>query len=402
MTEEKKGYSPSEVADLIKGKLEKDPQLSSIPVEGEICNYTLASSGHHYFSLKDSGSVLPCILFKRDCPSGLLLENGCKVLVMGSITVFVQRGVYQMRCTKVHLLGAGDLHQQFLMLKNKLEQQGLFHQSHKKPLPSFPKSVALITSLSGAVVWDMIKILKARSPITKILVIPVNVQGEGVEHQMAGAVAWADFYRVADVFIIGRGGGSQEDLRPFNTEVLAHSIYHCHTPIISAVGHEPDVSISDYVADVRAATPTHAAELAVPVVAQMQQQLSLLQEQMVFALEQRIGYHRSQLEVFSNAQGFRDPHHHLREKAQMIDYWEERLVQSMESILQQARNHCGQLSASLHALSPLEVMGRGYAIPRSQDGRLLHKAKDVEIGEKISLTLSDGTLHCVTECIETT
>lgn len=398
----KQSLSPTQVAEYIKGSLEKDPRLSQVLVEGEVCNYTLAGSGHHYFSLKDKSSILPCIMYKQDFPPGFPIENGSQLLIQGNISVFVQRGVYQLRCNKLSFLGAGDLHQQFLLLKSQLEQAGLFHPSHKKLLPPFPKTVALITSLSGAVVWDMLKILKARSPMTKVVVVPVNVQGEGVEFQMAGAVSWADYYKVADVFILGRGGGSQEDLRPFNTQVLAESIFRCNTPIISAVGHEPDVSISDYVADVRAATPTHAAEMAVPLQSELKLLLQQRQEQMAQLLAQKLSFHRSQLDIFASSQGFQDPGHHLREKAQMLDYLDQQLQQAMGRMLTEQRNQCAQLSAALHALSPLEVMGRGYAIPRNDKGELLHSVKDTQVGQSLTLALADGTVHCVTEKIQET
>ncbi len=392
--------SPSAVATYIKNHLEGDPLLSQVVVEGEVTNYTKASSGHHYFSLKDRNSILPCLMFRNDFPQNFPIANGTKILATGNITVFVQRGVYQLRCYNLGLLGAGNLHQEFLMMKAKLEEEGLFEQRYKKPLPRFPKTVALITSLTGAVVWDMLKIISSRSSLTEVRVIPVNVQGTGVEHQIAAAVTWADHYKVADVLIVGRGGGSPEDLRAFQTEVLARAIFQCKTPVISAVGHEPDVSICDYVADCRAATPTHAAELAIPLQADLEQELAEKRGALEQSLRRRLEYHRQQLDFFAQSNGFRDPKHHLREKAQMLDYQEERLEQAMSHLLHAKRQQCGQLAATLHALSPLEVMGRGYGIPRKEDGVLLCSVADTKIGEKISLSLADGTLYCRTEEIE--
>ncbi|MFI3253878.1 MAG: exodeoxyribonuclease VII large subunit [Eubacteriales bacterium] len=395
-----KHLTPSQVAQYLKGTVERDHVLSTLVVEGEVCNYTPASSGHHYFSLKDKESTLPCIMFKGDFPKGFPLANGMQVLVAGGLTIFVQRGVYQLRCTKLSPLGTGDLHLAFTMMKNKLEQEGLFHPQYKKTLPYLPKKIGLITSPTGAVVWDMIKILKARCPITEIFVIPVPVQGDGAEQHIAGAIAWADYYKVADLLIVGRGGGSQEDLKAFNQESVARAIFACKTPIISAVGHEPDVSISDYVADCRGATPTHAAEIAVPRQEDLLAQLSQWKEQMTLSFAQRLDSHRRQLQYFADSSGFRDPKHHLREKAQMLDYLAERLEQGMTQQINQGKNHCASLSASLHALSPLKVMSRGYAIPKTKEGKLLHTVSQTKIGDKISLSLADGTLHCVTEEIE--
>lgn len=392
--------SPSQLADYLKGSFQRDDFLNHLLIEGEVCNYTLAGSGHHYFSLKDKGSVVPCILFKHEYPTGMPLANGMQVLVGGSLTIFVQRGVYQLRCNRLSPLGTGDLHSQFLMLKSKLEQEGLFRQEYKKKLPPFPKTIALITSPSGAVVWDMIRNLASRCPMTRVLVIPVAVQGEGAEAQIAGAIGWADYYQLADLLIVGRGGGSQEDLKAFNQEVVARAIFHCKTPLISAVGHEPDFSISDFVADVRANTPTHAAEIAVPVQGELQHYLSQVQAQMTQNLCQRIDNHRRQLQYFADSAGFRDPKHHLREKAQMLDYQQEKLQQAMAQLLQQQRNRCSQLAATLDALSPLAVLGRGYAIPRTQGGNLLCSVKDTKVGEQVALAVSDGTVYCRTEEIQ--
>lgn len=395
-------YSPSSVARYLKGTVERDNLLSRIIVEGEISNFTKASSGYCYFSLKDKDSVLPCIMYPDDFKKvPFPLENGMSILAKGGITVFVAGGKYQLRCQSIQGQGIGDLQQAFAQLQAKLQREGLFDPQYKKPLPYLPKRVALITSPTGAVVRDMIRILHGRCPMTEINVIPVRVQGTEAVGEIAGAIQWVNYYKLADLIIVGRGGGSMEDLWAFNEEAVARAIFASQIPIISAVGHEPDVTIADYVADVRGATPTHAAEMAVPKGEDLQQYLRQTGQRMEESLRQRIESHRKQLAYYAESSGFRDPKHHLREKAQILDYQQERLVSAMNSILAQGKHRCGTLSASLHALSPLEVMGRGYGIPRGKEGKLLHSVTDTKIGDDLSLSLSDGTIHCRVEEVET-
>lgn len=394
-------FSPSAVARYLKGTVEHDSLLSSIGVEGEISNFTRAASGYCYFSLKDKESVLPCIMYPDEYKKlPMPLENGMSVLAKGSITVFVAGGKYQLRCKSIQGQGVGDLQQAFAALQRKLQEEGLFDPQFKKPLPFLPKRVALITSPTGAVVRDMIRILGGRCPMTQVSVIPVRVQGSEAVGEISGALQWVNYYKLADLIIVGRGGGSMEDLWAFNEEAVARAIFASQIPVISAVGHEPDVTIADYVADVRGATPTHAAEMAVPKQADLEGYLRQKAERMEQILRQRLLTHRKQLEYYAESSGFRDPKHHIREKAQLLDYQQERLTTAMNGILAQGRHRCGTLSASLHALSPLEVMGRGYAIPRNTSGKLIQSVTDTQEGDSLSLSVTDGRVHCRVERTE--
>ena len=265
MTDQRPVLTPSQVGQYIKGFMDRDRVLSGLLVRGEISNYKLYPSGHHYFTLKDGEGALRCVMFRGDAASlRFRPENGMLVIAAGRVTVFPRDGQYQLYCSRLTPEGAGDLHVAFEQLKEKLLREGLFDQSRKKPIPPYPGTVALVTSPAGAAVRDMIRILRARWPMTKVKVLPVRVQGEGAAEEIAAAIRWANWKQAADLIITGRGGGSMEDLWAFNEEVVARAIFDSEIPVISAVGHEPDVTIADFVADLRASTPSNAAELAVP------------------------------------------------------------------------------------------------------------------------------------------
>ena len=257
--------SPSQVSGYIKSWMDRDRLLSGLLVRGELSNYKMYPSGHHYFTLKDSQGALRCVMFRGDAASlRFRPENGMQVIAAGRITVFPRDGQYQLYCVRLTPEGAGDLHVAFEQLKEKLLREGLFDQAHKRPLPAYPRRIALITSPAGAAVRDMLRILGARYPLAQVRVLPVRVQGEGAAEEIAAALDWANLHQAADLIITGRGGGSMEDLWAFNEECVARAIYRSQIPVISAVGHEPDVTIADFVADLRAATPSNGAELAVP------------------------------------------------------------------------------------------------------------------------------------------
>ena len=258
-------FSVTEVNELVKLLLDNEPMLQNVCVRGELSNYKMYPSGHHYFTLKDPEGAIRCVMFKG---SAMKLrfrpENGMKVVVTGRVTVFPRDGAYQLYCNTMIPEGVGDLAVAFEQLKAKLYAEGLFDPAHKKPLPAYPERIAIVTSSAGAAVHDMIRILRRRYPIAKVILLPVRVQGAEAPPEIAGAIRYADKWRIGDVIITGRGGGSMEDLWAFNDERVARAIYQCETPVISAVGHEPDVTISDFVADARASTPSNAAEIAVP------------------------------------------------------------------------------------------------------------------------------------------
>ena len=257
--------SITQINEYIQGKMNADPLLAQVAVRGEISNYKCYPSGHHYFTLKDEASALKCVMFKGNAMRlRFRPDNGMKVIAMGKVTVYPRDGAYQLYCAAMAMDGVGDLYAAFEQLKKKLAAQGLFDPAHKKPLPKCPGTIGIVTSSAGAAVHDMLRILRKRYPLTKVRLLPVRVQGAEAPGEIAAAIRYANRYRLADLLIVGRGGGSIEDLWAFNDELVAHAIYESEIPVISAVGHEPDVTISDYVADLRAATPSNAAELAVP------------------------------------------------------------------------------------------------------------------------------------------
>ena len=257
--------SISQLNEYIRGRMDADSVLSQVAVKGEISNYKIYPSGHHYFTLKDEQASLKCVMFKGNAiRMRFRLENGMKIIAIGKVTVYPRDGAYQLYCTAITADGVGDLYTAFEQLKKKLAAQGIFDQAHKRPIPKYPEHIALITSPAGAAVHDMLRIIRKRYPLTKIRILPVRVQGREAPEEIANAISYANHFKLADLLIVGRGGGSIEDLWAFNDERVAYAIFYSRIPVISAVGHEPDVVISDYVADLRAATPSNAAELAVP------------------------------------------------------------------------------------------------------------------------------------------
>ncbi len=391
-------YSVSEVNQLIKSMLDGEPQLGEIFLRGEISNYKLYPSGHHYFTLKDAEGAIRCVMFKGQA---LRLrfrpENGMKVIAFGRITVFPRDGVYQLYCSDLTADGVGDLHIAFEQLKEKLYQEGLFDSAHKKPLPKYPQRIAIITSAAGAAVHDMIRILRRRYPLAKALLLPVRVQGPEAPPEIVGAIRYANRYQVGDVIITGRGGGSIEDLWAFNDERVARAIYESEIPIISAVGHEPDVTIADFVADIRAATPSHAAEIAVPDQEELRERLLSLQGRMVQVEERRLGLLRTRLTALSEKRVLRDPMAFLQEKRMILDYVQRALADRGGTILSEPKRRLGALSAALDAMSPLAVLGRGYAIPQREDGSVLRSAADISAGDKFTVTMGDGAIDCRVE-----
>ena len=277
--------SITQLNEYIRGRMDADPLLTQVAVRGEISNYKLYSSGHHYFTLKDEASALKCVMFKGNAMRlRFRPENGMKVIAMGKVSVFPRDGAYQLYCSAMAMDGVGDLYAAFEQLKKKLATQGLFDPAHKKPLPKYPGTIGIITSSAGAAVHDMLRILRKRYPLIQVKLLPVRVQGAEAPGEIAAAIRYANHHKLADLLIVGRGGGSIEDLWAFNDERVAYAIFESEIPVISAVGHEPDVTISDYVADLRAATPSNAAELAVPDQEALRQTLDSMSAGMETAL----------------------------------------------------------------------------------------------------------------------
>ena len=392
---EKHIFGVAEVNQFIKTMLDGVPALQDLYVRGELSNYKIYPSGHHYFTLKDPEGVLRCVMFPSSAAHlRFRPENGMKVIVRGRITAFVRDGQYQLYCDAVTPEGAGDLAVAFEQLKARLYQEGLFDASHKKPLPPFPQRIAIITSGSGAAVHDMLRILRRRYPICKVIVLPVRVQGVEAAPEIVGAIRYANRWRVADLIITGRGGGSMEDLWAFNDERVARAIYESELPVISAVGHEPDVTISDFVADVRASTPSNAAEIAVPDAVELAAQLSGARAHMLQVLRQSLQLLRQTLQTFSESRILRNPAAAVQDKRMELDLLHRKLTGLAQADLARRRQQFAALAASLDALSPLKVLGRGYSVAKDTTGQLLRSIEQTEVGQAITVTLGDGSLDC--------
>ena len=391
-------FSVSEANNFIKALLDAVPQLQNICVRGELSNYKRYPSGHHYFTLKDEGGALRCVMF-RGMAAGLRFrpENGMKVIAFGRIGVFPRDGAYQLYCSALSAEGAGDLHAAFEQLKAKLDKEGLFDSAHKKPLPRCPRRIALITSPAGAAVHDMLRILNARWPLCEVVLLPVRVQGTEAPPEIAGALRYANKWQVADLIITGRGGGSIEDLWAFNDERVARAIYESEIPVISAVGHEPDVTIADFAADVRAATPSNAAELAVPDRQEVKRRLDVLRERIARSERKRLEEQRERFDRLARSRALRDPMAFIDDKRQLLDYTRKDLASLAQDQMAQREQRFTALAAKLDALSPLKVLGRGYAVARNEKGQILRAAREAKPGETIEVLLGQGSLACTVE-----
>ena len=379
----------------VKGLLDRDRLLSQVLVRSEISNYKVYPSGHHYFSLKDAESSIRCVMFRREAASlRFRPENGMKVVVSGRVSVFPRDGVYQLYCNHMMPDGVGELAFAFERLKERLHREGLFDPARKKPLPAYPHTIALVTSPAGAAVRDMIRILGARWPMAKVLVVPVRVQGEGAAQEIVQALDLVNACRMAEVIITGRGGGSMEDLWAFNEETVARAIARSEIPVISAVGHEPDVTIADFVADLRASTPSNGAERAVPHQGEVRDTLAHWDARLQRAMDQTLQRRREQLDRARSSPFLQSPLRSIQEKRLLLDYQQQRLVHGMERQVQASRERAGRLAAALEALSPLRVLGRGYSIAQKEDGTVLSSIEQVTAGEGLSLRLADGLVTC--------
>lgn len=388
--------SITQVNEYIRGKMDQDQLLVQLAVRGEISNYKMYPSGHHYFTLKDENAALKCVMFKASAARlRFRPENGMKVIAMGRITVYPRDGAFQLYCCAMSMDGVGDLYAAFEQLKAKLAAQGLFAPEHKKPLPPFPGTIGIVTSSAGAAIHDMLRILNKRYPLTRVRLFPVRVQGAEAPGEIAAAIRYANHYRLADLLIVGRGGGSIEDLWAFNDERVAYAIYESRIPIISAVGHEPDVTISDYVADLRAATPSNAAELAVPDRAALLQNMDAAASAMASALAGRLRHARQRLAVLSQSPALISPTGYLEQRGKNLEHLKTRLIAAQTQQLQHKRQRFIAATSKLDAMSPLKVLSRGYSIVNADNGNILRSVYQTAPGGKIRVTLSDGSLSAV-------
>lgn len=388
--------SITQINEYIRTKMDADPLLGNVAVRGEISNYKMYPSGHHYFTLKDESGALKCVMFKN---SALRLrfqpENGMKVIAMGKISVFPRDGAYQLYCSAMVMDGIGDLHAAFEQLKAKLAGEGLFDPSHKKPLPSYPGVIGIVTSSAGAAIHDMLRILRKRYPLSNVRLFPVRVQGVEAPPEIVGAIRYANRFQLADLLIVGRGGGSIEDLWAFNDERVARAIYDSQIPVISAVGHEPDVTISDFVADLRAATPSNAAELGVPDQQALRQILDGYCETMATSLTRQVKSGRQHLKALSDSPALRSPTAYLEQRRQSVLLVKNRLISVHSQNIDRKHRRFVEQTAKLDAMSPLKVLTRGYAMAQKKDGTVLRSVSQVEIADEIAITVGDGRVSAM-------
>lgn len=390
--------SITQINEYIRSRMESDPLLTAVAVRGEISNYKLYPSGHHYFTLKDENAALRCVMFKGNAfRLKFRPENGMKIIAFGKISVFPRDGAYQLYCTALTVDGIGDLHAAFEQLKKKLEAQGLFDEAHKKPIPKYPGVIGVVTSAAGAAVHDMIRILRKRFPLSKVRLIPVRVQGVEAPGEIASAIYYANHYKLADVLIVGRGGGSIEDLWAFNEEVVAQAIYDSEIPVISAVGHEPDVTISDYVADLRAATPSNAAELAVPDQDVLRQTLDAMSETMASVLRRQIQSGRMHLKALSAGSALRSPEAYIESRRKALELLKGKLISGFSASVNINKQRYLMNTAKLDALSPLKVLTRGYSVAKLIDQTVVSSVKQVQKDDRISVTVSDGVFYATVQ-----
>jgi len=394
-------YEVSQINAYLKDKFDSDPFLGMLCVRGELSNYKVYPSGHHYFTLKDAEGALRCVMFRG---SAMRLrfrpESGMKVLAVGRITVYPRDGAYQLYCESLTPEGVGDLYAAYEQLKAKLLAEGLFDRAHKKPLPPFPHRIAVVTSSAGAAVHDILRVLGKRYPLSQVVLLPVRVQGAEAPSEIAGAIRYASRHRVADVVLTGRGGGSIEDLWAFNDERVARAIYDCAIPVVSAVGHEPDVTIADFVADVRAATPSNGAELIAPDQFELRKRLRNEQARMAAALERRLKLARARLTELAGHRVLQSPINYIEDRRLMLDQFTRRLLTAGRQKTERAGAELSRLAAALDAMSPLKVLERGYAMALAGE-RIVKSVHDVALGETIALRLPDGAVRAsVTEIKE--
>ena len=374
----------------LKDRFDEDENLNAILVKGEISNFKNHYTGHLYFTLKDENSLIKCIMFKSYAEKlNFKPKDGMKVMVFGTVSVFERDGVYQIYAKTMMEDGIGDLHEQFEQLKAKLEKEGLFEQTHKKAIPLYPKVVGVLTSQTGAVIRDVINVSTRRNPNVYIKLLPVPVQGPGAAEQIADKIRIMNEKKLADVLIIGRGGGSLEDLWPFNEEIVARAIYDSEIPIISAVGHETDFTIADFVADLRAPTPSAAAELAVPDIFEVKQKIINYQDRSKLALKKKIEIMKLRFEKVMKSRIFTDPMRKVMDNSIILDDYMKRLENAMKEIKTEKKNKYIELVTKLDSISPLKTLIRGYSLTE-KDGQIIKRVSQIDKGDIITIKFSDG------------
>ena len=385
--------SITQINEYIRTLMDSDALLAGLAVRGEISNYKMYPSGHHYFTLKDEGGALKCVMFKGNAMRlKFRPENGMKVIAMGKISVYPRDGAYQLYCSSLVLDGIGDLYAAFEQLKAKLAAQGLFDPAHKKPIPQYPGVIGIITSSAGAAVHDMLRILNKRYPLAQVRLLSVRVQGVEAPAEIAAAIGYANYYQLADLLIVGRGGGSIEDLWAFNDERVAQAIYQSQIPVISAVGHEPDVTISDFVADLRAATPSNAAELAVPDQDALRQHLDSMSSAMGNLFMRQLKNARRQLDMLARSPSLTSPDQYILQRMKTLELLKGRVFTAQTRTIHRHKQRFVAATAKLDAMSPLKVLTRGYAMVQNEQNQVIRSVEQIQTGEKLYVSLADGVL----------
>ncbi len=387
-------YEPITVTKLnqyIKSKIDTDEYLNNVLVKGEISNFKHHYTGHLYFTLKDENSLIKCIMFKSYTSHlNFVPKDGMKVKILGSVSVFERDGVYQIYCKAMQEDGLGDLYTKYLELKNKLEAEGLFDETHKQKVPYLPRIVGVLTSQTGAVIRDIINVSTRRNPNVYIRLLPVPVQGQGAGEKIAEAIDLANKEKIADVLIIARGGGSLEDLWPFNEEVVARAIYKSKIPIISSVGHETDFTIADFVADLRAPTPSAAAELAVPEISKIYLKIEETKQRYKNALSKKMELSKLRYEKCMKSRAFSEPLQNINEKSLIVESLNQRIYLNITQKINTKRNEAIKVISKLDTLSPLKTLTRGYSIVSDENGENIKSAKSLKKDDKINIKFYDG------------
>lgn len=393
-------FSVSQLTAYLRALLDGDEILRSVLVQGEVSNLKYHSSGHVYFTLKDKSSCLRAVMF-RSRAAGLLfrLADGMQVIAQGNVTVYDRDGQYQIYVNSLQPAGIGSLHLAYEQLKQRLQAEGLFDSSRKRPLPAFPRVIGLATSPTGAAIRDILSIIQRRYPKVQVWFVPIVVQGSAAPPSIVRALELFSAQPEVDVVIVGRGGGSLEELWAFNDEAVARAIAACSRPVISAVGHETDFTIADLVADRRAATPSAAAELVVPLLQEVERNLELLTRRLAAATQNLLADRRRQLTAFSQRRVLRSPEDLLRSWQQTVDGYEQRLQQALVVGLREQRGNWQALAARLDALSPLSVLARGYSITLNRGGQVLSSPDQLQPGEQLETILASGRV--ISQVIET-
>lgn len=390
-------YSVSQVNLYIKNMFMREHVLKNIYIKGEVSNCKYHSSGHIYFTLKDGKGQMACVMFAGQ-RSGLSFRmcEGQSIIVLGSISVYERDGKYQLYARQILLDGFGALYEQFEQLKRKLQQEGLFEETHKKPIPFYNKRIGIVTADTGAAIHDIQTISARRNPYAQLILYPARVQGEQAAKTIIAGINRLEQER-ADVIIVGRGGGSIEDLWAFNEESVARAIYQCSVPIISAVGHETDTTIADFVADLRAPTPSAAAELAVCEIAELEAILETDKEQLLYIMQRKVRRYREQLEQYKKRMELLSPSYQLRQKQQYLIDCEERMRELMKYQMQKKRHRLELYIERMKALSPLDKLKSGYGFVTDESEQIVHSIEDTAVGEHIKISLYDGDISAVVE-----